>query len=732
MSDDGDDERRTPPGIVARLRATMREMLEGEVELLDTLADRLDVTVQRWADATGLRRLVADEGPDRLCALGEPVELSARIGTLRRAVADEIAFVEVLDDDGERELARARPDRDGLAAAVTMPDAAGVHRVVARVVGRSGHAFEESVTELALHVVDDAPVLLVDAELALAPPPELAERLDHLLARGWVVAFFDLASEARRPLVRDAMSRLLASEHALLDHSGDVDELAAMGEAFLRTFAVIVLRRLRARGVGVGWVVVANDDALLGCEAEGIPASMALPPAVDAALDADGAAALDAAESAVRDFHAARRAAEAEGRGVERRLDLVTRATRREGNLFRFELDNRRAREAVFAAIEGAERQLLVQVYILEASRFTDHLAVRLVRAARRGVRVRLIVDALYSRDSVLGLSNPLVRGLADEEGIEVVSGDPILGVGDLDLMRLKNRDHRKLVVADDRVAFVSGRNAGDPYYTGFDEVAIFDHTPHVHVPWLDAHVEVRGPLLADVQRSFLGAWTRSGGAPFEVGEPEPVGTSAGRLVVHHGVDDANGLLAYEALFDGAKDHVYILNDFPVVASLASAARRAVRRGVRVVFLTGSALARRADGTFFDGPKYRELFEHFTKHRLEPLLEAGVEVYEVQTPPHPDVVARGGVVRPYVHAKLVSVDGKVASSGSANLDVTASYWEREANVVVEDPSVVEALEAELETWVRGGVRLDVESEAWRKEAVQRELVARFWPSLVYS
>ena len=47
-------------------------------------------------------------------------------------------------------------------------------------------------------------------------------------------------------------------------------------------------------------------------------------------------------------------------------------------------------------------------------------------------------------------------------------------------------------------------------------------------------------------------------------------------------------------------------------------------------------------------------------------------------------VARGGHVRPYVHAKLVSVDGRVTSIGSANLDATASFWESEANIVVQD------------------------------------------------
>ncbi|MCB9599994.1 MAG: phosphatidylserine/phosphatidylglycerophosphate/cardiolipin synthase family protein [Sandaracinus sp.] len=709
-------------GLAARLRATVRELLHSESDLVDAVADRVDAAVQRWADAAGLRRFTVEHAGDRFALLGESVELAATVGTLRRAVTEEVVFCAY-----DEEIARAKPDRDGVAVTVTTFDTVGHHGVEARTVGRSGHTFDEPIAELHVHVVDDKPLLFVDVAMVfaaqLANDGELARRVEALVARGWHVGYFDLAPKDRRAETFAAIDAVGLPYGGLLDHNADVDEITSLGVAFQRVFAVTALRRLRARGIGVGWVLTSDAEAVLGCTAEAVGSHGESPP---------DPGETEEVEAATRVFHEERRAAETAGRGISRRLDIVTRAPLREGNEIRVELDNRVAREAIFAAIDSAERDVLVQLYILEASRFTDQLAVRLVRAARRGVRVRLLVDALYSRDGVLGFSNPLVRGLGEEPGIEVVSGDPILGASDLDLLRLKNRDHRKLVVIDGHLAFVSGRNAGDAYYTGMDEVAVFDHTPHVHLPWLDAHVEVRGPLVADVQRSFLDAWTRSGGVAFTPWPIELAGDSAARLVVHLGVSDANGLLAYEAMLDGARSHVYVVNDFPVVASLAMAVRRAVARGVRVVFLTGSALARRADGTFFDGPKYRELFEHLTKHRLEPLAQAGVEVFEYQTPRLPDVVALGGVFRPYVHAKLVSVDGLVASAGSANLDVTASYWEREANVVVEDPVVVGELERQLEALIATSVPLDRESEVWKREATQRELVARLWPSVVYS
>src|SRR5262249_124284 len=128
--------------------------------------------------------------------------------------------------------------------------------------------------------------------------------------------------------------------------------------------------------------------------------------------------------------------------------------------------------------------------------------------------------------------------------------------------------------------------------------------------------------------------------------------------------------------------------------------------------VTGSALTRRADGTFLDGPMHRRLLELLTKHRLEPLLRDGAHVVEYVTPPSPLVVLAGGTLRPYVHAKLVIVDGLVASVGSANLDDTASFWEREANVVIEDPHVVGPLELEVQALAARGLPLDATSESW--------------------
>ncbi len=96
------------------------------------------------------------------------------------------------------------------------------------------------------------------------------------------------------------------------------------------------------------------------------------------------------------------------------------------------------------------------------------------------------------------------------------------------------------------------------------------------------------------------------------------------------------------------------------------------------------------------------------------------------------VVARGGRIRPYVHAKVVSVDGVVASIGSANLDGTASYWESEANVVVQDEEFARGVEATLQEFIDESYRLDLDSAYWKSERAQRAVVSTLWPGTFYS
>lgn len=692
--------------------------------------------LDRWRGAADLARFLSRAGRDQVVGVGETVALGARLDAPLRWVAERVRFFVNGQAVGEAEL--------GGVEAAALPfraEVAGCHVVEYEVLGPAGVVLGGRDPQRAtrLEVVADAPVAAIDARLLLGDPaapqreppplPWVLTALRRLATRGIVCSWVDFVDEDRTAAIRAALKAHGLRDAAILAHPRSALEFDPLGVDVRAMVRTTTLRRLRAAGVPL--VLLAWGDAATA----GLPASEEVagvgPEALAALTNDEGA--VDELRARAARFVAARDGAASR---LSFRLDQATRTIALDGNSCRVELDNHAARDAVLAALEGARRSIHLQFYIVKPGLFTEHLAVRLIERARAGVEVRLLVDALYSGEQVMGMQNPVLRGLASEPNIALAAFDPIDSYEHVDRVRLKQREHRKLVIVDGERAFVSGRNAADEYYTGFDEVPVHDATPHERIPWLDAHVEVRGPIVAEVERAFAAAWTRGRGAPppsATVAAPVPAaGASRARLVLHDGVNDASGLVAYEAIIDAARTHLYLANDFPVTLAIADALRRARSRGVRVVLLTGSALTRRGDGTFLKGPLYRELFEYMSKRRFEPLVRAGVEVREFSPPPSRLVVCRGGRVRPYVHAKVITADGEVASIGSANLDVTASYWEREANLVIEDPAVVAALEARLQAMVDESYRIELGSDYWRREAPQREIVDRLWPEIVYS
>jgi phosphatidylserine/phosphatidylglycerophosphate/cardiolipin synthase-like enzyme len=696
--------------------------------MLDTAARSLGGTLERWGRNPSLRRFIGGVQRDVITGTGEDVELSAnlgvsaRLGTIARFYIDDAVAAEVPIGDGSE-----------VRVVVSAPSP-GLHRVGVKVCNETGEVISDLLGYRLLQVASGRPVVLVDADLVLISPREVPpsavppiDALRVLIDEGFELVYFDVHEKNRDSLIQDAVRKQRLPPAAVITYSALEQELRGLEVDFIDMLATSAIRRLRGRGVPVTTILTAESSDSTQSRAEHV-AVMSPHEATQRAL-AGFTAELEQAAELVR--------ARARSNPLDWRLDQTTGSKLIPGNAFRAELDNEKARRRLFEALDAAKSTIHVQLYIVRPSDFTERLIVKLIQRARAGVFVRFMVDALYSDEEVLGRVNPLIQSLRQEANIEALAVHPIATSKEVGMSSLKKRDHRKLTIVDGTHAFVSGRNASDEYYTGFDEVPIHDNTPHDRIPWLDAHVEITGPLVSHVQRTFMHTWSHHGGAPIEHDDrvlPSlvPTGSASGRLVVHRGLADTNGLDMYESMFDAARHHVYIVNDFPIVPALEQALYRVLARGVTVRLLTGSAATRRDDGTFFPAPMHRTLFEFMVKAKLEPLLRAGVEIYELAPPPTPNVVARGGRFRPYVHAKIVSIDGSVTSIGSANLDATASFWESEANVVVQDPGFAAGVEANLQKLIDGSVPLDPDSEYWKRERAQRAVVGTLWPGAFYS
>jgi cardiolipin synthase A/B len=410
------------------------------------------------------------------------------------------------------------------------------------------------------------------------------------------------------------------------------------------------------------------------------------------------------------------------------RIEAATGAPLIAGNRIELELDNAKARRWLLDAIGQAKERIHFQVYMALDDDVGSPVEMALAAAAARGVAVRVNVDSLHGLEGSFGLRNPLLERLRARPGVELRVIDPITTPPSL--QQIKQRDHRKVVIVDGALALVGGRNLSHEYYAGFDDVKLTPDSLWREVPWLDAGARLEGPIVAELERAFLDAWTGAGGAPFDIAMPPPAGTTAARVVVHHGLRDARTLDTYVALIDSATSHVNAVNGFPLVLEIQHAMLRAIRRGVRVRTLLGN-LTPTHDGTPFKGPwsDARVAATELVHSRVDSVVAAGGEAYIFAVPEQPNWQRGLGTIYPHVHAKMITVDGRIASVGSANLDVTAGYWENELIVVVEDAGVTGAIEARIDELIGASKRVDRNDPAWQQTAHRREWMRR-WPGVL--
>jgi cardiolipin synthase len=352
------------------------------------------------------------------------------------------------------------------------------------------------------------------------------------------------------------------------------------------------------------------------------------------------------------------------------------------GNAVRLYHDGTPAYEAMLEAIAAARHHVHFQFFIVRSDASGRRFVDALCAAAKRGVEVRLLYDSVGSYN----LSSRLLRELRDAGG-RAASFLPIFNP--LYRLRVNLRNHRKIVVADGRVAFTGGLNIGDEYL-GLD--------PRFG-RWRDTHLRVEGPAAGGLQRVFLEDWHFATGEAVRGGAyfPEFPEAPGGSLVqVVHSGPDADYKAIRETYFAGilsARKRAWVASPYFVPdAGLRDALCLAARSGVDVRLL----------GLFRPDKWVPYLAGRFY---WADVLAAGVKVHQYA----------GGMM----HAKYVLVDGEWASVGSANTDNRSLHLNFEANCQLFDPALVAELEGEYLRDLELSVRIDPEVYA------TRPLVSRF-------
>lgn len=255
-----------------------------------------------------------------------------------------------------------------------------------------------------------------------------------------------------------------------------------------------------------------------------------------------------------------------------RNMDFLGLLPMTGGNDARLLINGKATFDAIFAAIDGASDYVLVQFYILRDDSLGRRLLQHLSKAHQRGVRCYVLYDEIGS--SKLSELLLAMRGA----GIAVSAFKTTKGPRNR--FQLNFRNHRKIVIADGKVALIGGHNVGDEY---------IDLDPKC-CPWRDTHVELRGPCVQAVQMSFCEDWNWAmGKVPDLNWRPTPVPDNEAVLVIPSGPADEveTFLLLTLQLIAAARERIWIASpyfvpDDSLIAALQLAALRGV--DVRVIY----------------------------------------------------------------------------------------------------------------------------------------------------
>jgi cardiolipin synthase len=303
--------------------------------------------------------------------------------------------------------------------------------------------------------------------------------------------------------------------------------------------------------------------------------------------------------------------------------------------------------------IDAAAHHCHLLFYIADDSRddpVTRRVGDALVRARRRGVDCRMLLDAAGSRRFLRGRLAARLR----EAGVEVEAALPVNPLRAM-AARLDLRNHRKLCVVDGRIGFAGSHNLTDPVYPGKEAFG----------DWMDASVRTRGPIVYDLQEVFLHDWAFSVRTlppdpaffpPMAV--PSEEGVIASLLPTAPSMSRAPLLDVILQTLQLARDRVVLTTPYFVPDdSMLQAMRAAALRGVEVVLV----LPKRGD---------HALTQAAGRSHYGFLLDMGVEIRE-----YPGAL---------LHAKTLTMDRKFAILGSANLDVRSFSLNFELALLVYD------------------------------------------------
>lgn len=305
--------------------------------------------------------------------------------------------------------------------------------------------------------------------------------------------------------------------------------------------------------------------------------------------------------------------------------------------------------------IRSAQESINVMFFILRNDAVGKAFVDALTERAKSGVEVRLLVDALGSRFVNHGMLSQFIQAggkyaLFFPAEIKIIN------------RRLNYRNHRKLVIIDDKIGFVGGFNIAKEYL-GMKKKFGY---------WRDTHLRIEGGSVQDMNYRFLQDWRFASKEPLDLSkiffEPAKAAGSTGVQIVSCGPDSDKQEVkrAFMKMITSAQKNIYIQTPYFVPdQSILESLKMASQSGVDVRIMIPCM----PDHMFVYWATYSFIGE---------MLKDGVRVY----------IYENG----FLHAKTITVDGEVCSVGSANFDNRSFKLNFEANAFLFDGHVTKELE----------------------------------------
>jgi cardiolipin synthase A/B len=382
-------------------------------------------------------------------------------------------------------------------------------------------------------------------------------------------------------------------------------------------------------------------------------------------------------------------------------------------------------------AMREARHHVNVEVYTFADDAVGREFANLMMQRAKEGIAVQLIYDSVGCLATNPAFFDEMRRG-----GVRVVEYNPVAPVDARGQWQLEQRDHRKLLIVDNRIAFTGGMNISTEYSgtnwsgsssssrhgllsslrsagsrgrspssdTAADRAAPGSASAEAH--WRDTHVAIEGPVVAEFQKLFRETWEKQHGAALPWDDFLGPAATVGRDIVRAigTTPDDNVSLIHTTMLSAiehANRSIWITQAyFAPDETLVKAIERAARRGVDTrILLPGTS-------DFW-------MILYAGRARFAELLDAGVRIYERQGP--------------MLHAKTAVIDGVWSTVGSANLDYRSLVKNDEVNAVI----LGESFASQLEAMFRDDLAAsdEITKKKWKRRSVGarlKEATARLW------